>query len=106
MSAHKVQSILITTAAHLSTDAIELAAQHNIDLTFLDRRGDPYARVWQTKMGSTAAIRRRQLEVAEGPDGLALVQEWVQARVNAPKRIGWARCGDANAGQSWRRCLT
>jgi len=29
VSAHKVQSILITTAAHLSTDAIELAILHN-----------------------------------------------------------------------------
>jgi CRISPR-associated protein Cas1 len=81
VSAHKVRSILIATAAHLSTDAIELAARHNIDVLFLDRRGDPYARVWQTKLGSTAAIRRRQLEVAEGPEGLALVQEWVQAKL-------------------------
>lgn len=59
VSAHKVQSILITTGAHLSTDAIELASAHNIDLVFLGKHGDPYARVWQTTMGSTAAIRRR-----------------------------------------------
>jgi CRISP-associated protein Cas1 len=80
-SAHKVQSILITTAAHLSTDAIELAVAHNIDLVFLSKEGDPFARVWQTKMGSTAAIRRRQLEAAEGPEGLAFVREWVTAKV-------------------------
>jgi CRISPR-associated protein Cas1 len=81
VSAHKVRSILLTTAAHLSTDAIALAAEHNIDLVFLDRHGDPFARVWQTKMGSTAAIRRRQLEAAEGAEGLALVLEWVQAKL-------------------------
>jgi CRISPR-associated protein Cas1 len=81
VSAHKVQSILLTTAAHLSTDAIELASVHNIDLVFLDKFGDPYARVWQTKMGSTAAIRRRQIEVAEGPEGLAIVRDWVQAKL-------------------------
>jgi CRISPR-associated protein Cas1 len=81
VSAHKVQSILLATGAVLSTDAIELANQHNIDLVFLDRHGDPFARVWQTKMGSTAAIRRRQLEVAEGPEGLAFVREWVQAKL-------------------------
>src|SRR5438270_7396267 len=81
VSAHKVQSILLTTAAHLSTDAIELAIAHNIDLVFLDRYGDPYARVWQTKLGSTATIRRRQLEVAEAPEGLAFVRDWVEAKV-------------------------
>ena len=69
VSAHKVRSILLTTAVNLTTDAIELAIANNIDLVFLDKYGDPFARAWQTRMGSTAAIRR-QLEVAEGPDGL------------------------------------
>ena len=32
-------------------------------------------------MGSTAAIRRRQLEVAEGPEGLALAREWVSTKL-------------------------
>jgi len=81
VSAHKVQSILIATAAHLSTDAIELASAHNIDLVFLDKHGDPFARVWQTRMGSTAAIRRRQIEAADGPEGLAFVRGWVEAKV-------------------------
>lgn len=81
VSAHKVRSILLTTAVHLSTDAIELAVANNIDLVFLDRHGDPYARVWQTRMGSTAAIRRRQLEVADGPEGLGIVLEWVGAKL-------------------------
>jgi len=81
VSAHKVRSILLATAAHLSTDAIELAIAHNIDLVFLDKYGDPFARVWQTRMGSTAAIRRRQLEVADGPEGLGVVIEWVQAKL-------------------------
>jgi CRISPR-associated protein Cas1 len=81
VSAHKVQSILLTTGAALSTDAIELASAHNIDLVFLDRHGDPFARIWQPKMGSTAAIRRRQVEVADGPEGLAFVREWVQAKL-------------------------
>jgi CRISPR-associated protein Cas1 len=81
VSAHKVQSILLTTGVFLSSDVIELAGAHNIDLVFLDRHGDPYARVWQTKMGSTAAIRRRQLEAADGPEGLALARGWVEAKL-------------------------
>jgi len=81
VSAHKVQSILIATAVFLSSDAIELAIAHNIDLVFLDRYGQPYGRVWQSRMGSTAAIRRRQIEVADGPDGIAFVRAWVRAKL-------------------------
>ena len=54
-SAHKVQTIIIVTGVHLSSNAIHLATQHNIDVVLLDQQGDPTARVWQTKMGSTAA---------------------------------------------------
>jgi CRISPR-associated protein Cas1 len=61
-SAAKVQSILVATAVHLTSDAIVLALQHNIDVLFLDRTGEPIGRVWPPRTGSTAAIRRRQLE--------------------------------------------
>jgi CRISPR-associated protein Cas1 len=54
---------------------------NNIDLVFLSHDGNPFARIWQTKMGSTAAIRRRQIEVADGPEGLNLVREWIQAKL-------------------------
>src|SRR4051812_40051781 len=76
-SAHKVHSIIIATGASLSTDAIHLASEHNVDIVFLSPEGDPYGRVWLARMGSTAAIRRRQVEAADGPEGLALVAGWV-----------------------------
>ena len=59
----KVNSILITTAAYITTDAIKLAVDNNIDIVFLDAHGDPYGRVWHPKLGSTTLIRRRQLEI-------------------------------------------
>jgi CRISP-associated protein Cas1 len=80
VSAHKVQSILIATSVLLSRDALQLAGEHNIDVVFLSPTGDPFGRVWQTRLGSTAAIRRRQVEVADGPEGLALVLGWVEAK--------------------------
>ncbi len=81
VSAHKVQSILVTTSVQLTTDAIELALAHNTDLVVLDRHGEPLGRFWQSRMGSTATIRRRQLEAAAAPEGLALVRSWVEAKL-------------------------
>jgi CRISPR-associated protein Cas1 len=81
VSAHKVQSILVTTGVSLSSDVLRLAADHNIDVVFLDPHGDPYGRFWLNRMGSTAAIRRRQIETADGPEGLELVRGWVEAKL-------------------------
>lgn len=77
VSAKKVESILITTGAFLSTDAVKFAMENNIDLIFLDEFGSPYGRVWHSKLGSTTLIRRRQLEIAEKDEGLELAKEWV-----------------------------
>jgi CRISP-associated protein Cas1 len=80
-SAQKVRSILVATSVHFSTDAVVLAVEHNIDIVFLDRFGQPVARVWPPRMGSTAAIRRRQLEAAAAPEGLAIAREWVSSKL-------------------------
>ena len=77
VSAGKVDSILITTSAYISTDAIKFAVDNNIDIIFLDYYGDPYGRVWHSKLGSTTLIRRRQLELYETPAGLNLAKKWV-----------------------------
>jgi len=77
VSAKKVQSIMITTSAFLSTDAIKLAMDNNIDIILLDEYGNPYGRVWQSKLGSTTLIRRKQLEMANDERGLELAKEWV-----------------------------
>jgi CRISPR-associated protein Cas1 len=63
----KVESIVISNQAMISTQAVVLALEHNIDVIFLDSFGDPLGRIWFSKMGSTALIRRKQLEAAEKP---------------------------------------
>jgi len=82
ISAHKIQSIIIATGVHFSSNVIHLAGEHNIDIVFLDKSGRPTSRVWQTKMGSTAAIRRRQLEVAETDAAMGFVCDWTTSKIN------------------------
>ena len=57
----KVESIVVSNQAMITTQAIVLALEHNIDIIFLDNYGDPIGRIWFSKMGSTALIRRKQL---------------------------------------------
>lgn len=77
VSVKKVDSIMITTSAYLSTDALKFAVENNIDVIFLDEFGDPYGRVWHSKLGSTVLIRRKQLEMTTNEKGLDLAKEWV-----------------------------
>jgi CRISPR-associated protein Cas1 len=80
ISAKKVSSILITTAAYITTDSIKLAIDNNIDIIFMDNFGEPFGRVWHPKLGSTTLIRRRQLEISNTQDGLNFVKKWVKTK--------------------------
>jgi len=82
ISARKVEQILITTHASLTTDAIELAVDNNIDIVFLKTNGQPLGRVWHSKLGSISTIRRKQLLLQDTPKGLMLVKEWISKKLD------------------------
>lgn len=77
VAADKVETILITTSASLSTDAVALALERNVDIVFLDKFGDPMGRVWHSKLGSTTRIRRWQLKAEETTEGFDLALGFV-----------------------------
>jgi len=81
ISADKVDSILITTSATITTDAIEFAIENNIDIVFLDFNGNPYGRVWHSKLGSTTLIRRRQLEAEASIVGFNMARGWIAQKL-------------------------
>ncbi|MGB9743059.1 MAG: CRISPR-associated endonuclease Cas1 [candidate division WOR-3 bacterium] len=80
VSAAKVNTIFVATAATLTTDAVKLAIDKNIDIVFIDEYGEPYARIWHSRFGSTAEIRRRQIEIADTDAGLELALNFVRRK--------------------------
>ncbi|QTA80763.1 CRISPR-associated endonuclease [Desulfonema limicola] len=93
----KVESIVITNKAMISSQAVVLALEHNIDVIFLDNFGNPLGRIWFAKMGSTALIRRKQIEAADNSLGLTLVKDLVDQKLNNQvqflKKLMYARPG-------------
>ncbi|MEG0307882.1 MAG: CRISPR-associated endonuclease Cas1 [Clostridium sp.] len=81
-SSKKVDKILITTSALVTTDALKLAIENNIDVVFLEYNGEPFARVWHSKLGSITTIRRHQLKLNELPMGTELVKEWIDQKIS------------------------
>ncbi len=81
ISPQRISSIIISNAAQITTDAIELALEHNIDILFLNKYGDPYGRIWFPKLGSTTFIRRRLLEIHEHDEGLIYIKHWINRKI-------------------------
>jgi CRISP-associated protein Cas1 len=81
-SATKVTSIVLATGTSLSTDAVRLAMQHNVDLIFVEQDGSPMGRVWHSKLGSTTKIRKAQLLASLSGVGVRWVRAWVLAKMD------------------------
>lgn len=77
----KVDNIWVSTSALVSTDAIHCAMENNIDIVFLDKYGNPYARIWHPNLGSTPLIRRKQLEASTNDKGIGLVKAWTKKKL-------------------------
>lgn len=96
----KVKSIIISTGIAISSDVIMLAVKNNIDIVMLNEYGDPYGRFWHSKFGSTAYIRRRQIEVMESPEGLILAKHWIIEKIEHSaqhlKELGYKRPSKAD----------
>ncbi len=82
VAAHKVKSIWLNKGTALSSDAVALALQHNVDIVFLENNGTPLGRVWHSKLGSTTLIRKRQLEASLDNRALEWVKKWLCAKLD------------------------
>ena len=60
ISPKKISSIAVTVGCMISSQAIALAAKHEVPIIFFDRLGRPTARLWSPYFGSLADLRRRQ----------------------------------------------
>ncbi|WP_300903343.1 CRISPR-associated endonuclease Cas1 [uncultured Clostridium sp.] len=81
-AAKKINKILITTSALITTDALKLAVENNIDVVFLEYSGKPFARVWHSKLGSITTIRRKQLKLTENELGTEFIKEWISKKID------------------------
>ena len=77
-----IQSISVTKGARISSDAVLLAVENEIDVLFVDGLGMPKGRVWSVKYGSISDIRRQQLEFLYSKNAVEWVKEIVLEKMN------------------------
>lgn len=92
LAPNAINAILIAKGARISSDAVIMAIDHEIEILFVDSSGFPRGRVWSNQYGSISTIRKMQVHFASSPDGFSwakqLVQQKVRRQMALLKKIG------------------
>jgi CRISPR-associated protein Cas1 len=77
-----IESITVSKGARISSDAVLLAIENEIDVLFVDGIGRPQGRVWSIKYGSISDIRKQQIEFLYTSDVVDWVKELIVEKIN------------------------
>ena len=80
--AASVTSIHICRGTRVTSDAILLAIEKEIEVLFMDRSGDPAGRVWSPKYGSISTIRKGQVNFSFSHDAVAWIKGVISEKMS------------------------
>lgn len=76
-----IKSIHINKGVQITSDAILLAIEHEIEILFMDRDGTPAGRVWSPKYGSISTIRKGQINFSLSKDALDWIKNIISQKI-------------------------
>lgn len=76
-----IRSIQISRGAQITSDAVMLAVEREIEVIFCDRSGKPVARIWSPKYGSVSTIRKGQLAFSFSSDAVKWIKEVIARKI-------------------------
>ncbi|MDR3245452.1 MAG: CRISPR-associated endonuclease Cas1, partial [Prevotellaceae bacterium] len=84
-----VNSILISRGAQISSDAVLLAIENEIEVLFLEQGGKPAGRIWSNKYGSISTIRKGQLTFAKSKEAVRWITEMIAVKLENQQALLW-----------------
>lgn len=76
-----IKSIQISRGAQITSDAVMLAIENEIEILFMDKSGKPVGRVWSPKYGSISTIRKGQLNFTFTKQALVWIKEIISKKI-------------------------
>lgn len=76
-----IKSIQISRGAQITSDAVMLAIENEIEVMFMDKGGSPIGRVWSPKYGSISTIRKGQLNFTFTKDALVWIKDVICKKI-------------------------
>lgn len=79
--AEGITSIQISRGAQITSDAVLLAIEREIEVLFMDRSGRPMGRIWSPKYGSVSTIRKGQLSFTFSKEAVAWIRDVISRKI-------------------------
>ena len=79
--AEGITSIQISRGAQITSDAVMLAVEREIEVLFMDRGGTPIGRIWSPKYGSVSTIRKGQLNFTFSKEAVEWIKEVISKKI-------------------------
>ena len=76
-----ITAIQIGKGVQITSDAVMLAIENEIDILFVERTGMPMGRVWSSRYGAISTIRKGQLNFVQTPDALLWIQQIIAEKI-------------------------
>lgn len=76
-----IKSIQISRGAQITSDAVMLAVENEIDVIFMDKTGKPVARIWSPKYGSISTIRKGQITFTFSKDAVNWIKNIIMHKI-------------------------
>ena len=70
-----IESIQISRGVQITSDAVMLAIENEIEVMFMDKAGKPIGRIWSPKYGSISTIRKGQLNFIYSHNAVEWIKE-------------------------------
>lgn len=79
--AEGITSIQISRGAQITSDAVLLAIEREIEVLFMDRSGRPMGRIWSPKYGSVSTIRKGQLSFTFSKEAVVWIRDVISRKI-------------------------
>lgn len=87
-----INSISLSRGVQISSDAIFLAIEKEVDILFTEKSGNSLGRVWSHKYGSISTIRKGQLEFSLSTDAVNWIKEIIISKINNQQALLLMMC--------------
>lgn len=102
-----IKTIQISRGAQITSDAVMLAIENEIEILFMNRSGEPIGRVWSNKYGSISTIRKGQLNFTFSKDAIDWIKEIIAQKMDNQQALILAmQVNDERTGRIVNRAIT
>lgn len=81
VSLQGITAIQIGRGVQITSDAVMLAIENEIDVLFVGKAGMPVGRVWSSRYGSISTIRKGQINFVQSPDALLWIKQLIAEKI-------------------------